>query len=78
MFKEKIKDDDYFNKYYPHSTKQLEIENYEKKLMRFKYNILKKCNYISLESDKDFLKFQNFKKDESSAQDTNMIIRSYL
>jgi hypothetical protein len=44
--------------------------------MRFKYNILRKCNYQSVESDKDFIKLQNFRNDEWSSKETISKINS--
>ena len=44
--------------------------------MRLKYNILNKCNYMSVESDKDFSKLQNFRNDDQSAEEINLKIMS--
>jgi hypothetical protein len=54
------------------------IEINEKKIMRQKYRLLRKCNYVSRENDLDYEKFQNFKNDDSSAHETNMKIMNNL
>ena len=78
QLRKNLNNEDYEDEEYIGMPKHLIIEINEKKLMRYKYRLLRKCNYVSKENDVDFEKFRNFRNDDSSAHETNLKIMSNL